>query len=85
METSNPLIQAAGHLLVVDFPQERLWINGDAVRLAQLLSNLLNNASNYTDSGGNLAVKMRRDGAQVEITVKGQRHGHGAGSDTAHV
>jgi PAS domain S-box-containing protein len=69
IETSEPLIRAAGHLLSVSLPEESLWIDGDAVRLAQILANLLNNAARYTDDGGHLSVHARRQEATVVISV----------------
>ncbi|MES2398455.1 MAG: PAS domain-containing protein [Pseudomonadota bacterium] len=70
VETSNPLIQSAGHRLVLDIPPEPLWVQGDPVRLAQVLSNLLNNAASYTDAGGTITVKVGRKGNDVCIGVK---------------
>ncbi|WP_411882300.1 PAS domain-containing protein [Polaromonas sp. YR568] len=70
VETSNPLLQSAGHTLVLDVPADTLWVEGDAVRLAQVLSNLLNNAASYTDAGGTVTVTVRRADAQVRISVK---------------
>lgn len=70
VETSNPLIQAAGHTLVLDVPAEPLWVEGDPVRLAQVLSNLLNNAASYTDGGGTITVKVERDGDKACVRVR---------------
>ncbi|MET0555151.1 MAG: hypothetical protein ABW221_19060 [Vicinamibacteria bacterium] len=47
VETSRPFIDAGRHRLGLDLPGEPLWLEGDAVRLAQILSNLLNNAAKY--------------------------------------
>ncbi len=70
VETSNPLIQSAGHHLVLDVPTEPLWVQGDAVRLAQVLSNLLNNAASYTDPGGTITVRVERNGPHVCVKVR---------------
>jgi PAS domain S-box-containing protein len=70
VETSNPLIQSVEHQLVLAAPPEALWVEGDPVRLAQVLSNLLNNAASYTDAGGTVTVTVRREGPQVCISVK---------------
>ncbi len=70
VETSNPLIQSAGHKLVMDMPAGPLWLEGDPVRLAQVISNLLNNAASYTDAGGTITLKVQRNGGQVCISVK---------------
>ena len=69
VETSHPLIQAAGHQLELLLPASSLWVEGDAVRLAQVLSNLLNNAANYTASGGRIKIEVRQDGRHAQILV----------------
>jgi PAS domain S-box-containing protein len=48
VETSRPLIEAAGHQLAIAIPPEPLMIEGDLVRLAQVLVNRLNSAAKYT-------------------------------------
>ncbi|MBC7855010.1 MAG: response regulator [Pirellulaceae bacterium] len=70
LESSMTHIDAAGHQLSVSLPAERLMLNGDAVRLAQVFSNLLNNAAKYTDHGGQIWLTARRDREEVIITVK---------------
>jgi signal transduction histidine kinase/DNA-binding response OmpR family regulator len=69
VETSEPLVSAARHELLVSLPDEAIWLDGDPVRLAQILSNLLNNAAKYTDAGGRLRLDARRYDAGVEIVV----------------
>ncbi len=69
LETSEPLIQAGKHELRVALPNEPLWVEGDPVRLAQIIANLLNNAAKYTDDGGHIAVQVRRLDGDVAITV----------------
>ncbi|HEX6721557.1 MAG TPA: ATP-binding protein, partial [Burkholderiaceae bacterium] len=69
-ETSAPVVQAGRHRLDISLPGEPLWIDGDAVRLAQILSNLLNNAAKYTPDGGALALTAEREGDSVVLTVR---------------
>lgn len=45
-------------------------MDGDHVRLAQILANLLNNAAKYTDEGGHIAITARREHDQAVITVR---------------
>src|SRR6185369_5474249 len=47
---SLPLIESRRQKLLVRVPTEPLWIQGDLVRLGQVLSNLLSNASKYSDA-----------------------------------
>ena len=70
IETSEPLIQAAKHQLRVSLPDESLWLEGDPVRLAQILSNLLNNAATYTDKGGQISVQAWRQEDAAMISVR---------------
>ena len=69
IETTQPLLDAAGHVLTVDLPQEPLWVDADFTRVAQAFANLLNNAVKYTDRGGRIGVAARRERDQVVATV----------------
>jgi len=70
VEFSRPLIEAAGHQLAISIPSGSLVVNGDPVRLAQVFSNLLNNAAKYMDAGGQIWLTVRRDGQNVAVSVR---------------
>ncbi len=70
LEASRPLMTAAGHRLEVDLPAEPLRVHADPVRIAQVLSNLLNNAAKYTPDGGRISLSARREGALARIRVR---------------
>ncbi len=70
VETTRPLIDAAGHLLTVDLGDEPLELDGDPVRLAQVFGNLLNNAAKYTANGGQITLRADRRGANVVVSVR---------------
>ena len=75
VEVSAPLLQAKKQKLTVTVPGLGLLIAGDPVRLAQVIGNLLNNSSKYSEENGNIDVYARRDGAQILITVKDDGRG----------
>src|SRR5262249_40632243 len=70
VETSRPLIDAAGHQLALAIPAEPLTVSGDPVRLIQVVANLLNNAAKYTSEGGQIWLAVRGEGETVVISVK---------------
>jgi len=70
VEASRPLIEGARHTLTVDVPDEPIVVTADAVRLAQIVSNLLNNAAKYTDAGGSITLSVRVDGPHAAIAVR---------------
>jgi PAS domain S-box-containing protein len=69
VETSRPLIESGSHQLTVHVPSDPVWVRGDAVRLGQVLSNLLNNAAKYTPDGGRIELTVERRDSQVILTV----------------
>ena len=70
VETSKPFIEAGGHQLTVSLPTERLTVNGDLVRLAQVFANLLNNSAKYTNPGGRITLTGKRDGSDLIVSVR---------------
>jgi CheY-like chemotaxis protein len=70
LESSAPIVEAAGHELVVAEPPEPVLLNADPVRLTQVISNLLNNAAKYTERGGRIVLSARVFGSEAVISVK---------------
>lgn len=70
VETAHPLIEPAGHFLHLSVGPEPLMLNADPVRLAQVFSNLLNNAAKYTPTGGRIDVEATQEDGQVRICVR---------------
>ena len=70
IEANQPVAERAGHQVNVTLPQKPLFVNADSVRLAQVFSNLLNNACKYTEAPGHIELTVRRDRNDAEVTVK---------------
>jgi PAS domain S-box-containing protein len=73
IETSQPLVETGRHELIVEPPAEPVWLDGDLTRLAQVVSNLLNNSAKYTPDGGRitLSAKVEGDNAVIRVTDNG--------------
>ena len=70
VETSRPVIDAAGHQLAITLASAPMVLEADAVRLAQVIANLLNNAAKYTERGGQIWLTTRREHDEAVISVR---------------
>jgi signal transduction histidine kinase/DNA-binding response OmpR family regulator len=70
VETSRPLIDEREHEFSVVLPASPVSVKGDMVRLAQVLSNLLNNAAKYTGRAGKISLVVDREGDEVLFRVR---------------
>jgi PAS domain S-box-containing protein len=70
VESSRPQIDAGHHELVLEEPPAEVQLQADPVRLAQALSNLLNNAAKYTESGGRIRLATRQEGDELAIEIQ---------------
>src|SRR5262245_57698699 len=61
-EDYRQLLESGGLRLKLELPAGPLWMDGDPTRLAQVVGNLLHNASKFTEPGGSVVVRLRCDG-----------------------
>jgi Signal transduction histidine kinase len=61
-ESVAPLLKKHRHALRLELPDESFYVEGDTVRLTQILGNLLTNAAKYMDDGGQVDLVLERDG-----------------------
>ncbi|QBQ53960.1 PAS domain S-box protein [Nitrosococcus wardiae] len=70
VEISRPLIDSGGHELTIVLPPKPVYLNADPVRLAQIFSNLLNNAAKHTEEGSHIQLISEQQGSEIVISVK---------------
>jgi PAS domain S-box-containing protein len=70
IETSRPLLEAKQHVLSVTLPPRPVLLEADPTRLAQVFTNLLNNAAKYTDAGGHVWLTLEQHGTEATVRVR---------------
>jgi PAS domain S-box-containing protein len=69
LETCAPLLEMRAHRVAVNGADSRLIVDGDPDRLTQVFANLISNSAKYTDAGGDIALKLYREGEDAVVTV----------------
>jgi PAS domain S-box-containing protein len=70
VEVARPICDAANQNLIVELPDEPIYLDADRARLAQVFGNLLNNSCKYTRPQGKITLRAKRENGQVVVTVK---------------
>ncbi len=70
VETARPVINQPTHALTVSLPTEAIWVNADAIRLEEVVVNLLNNAAKYTPIDGHIWLSVQKEGDDMVLSVK---------------
>jgi PAS domain S-box-containing protein len=68
--------------LHLELPVRPLWVHGDATRLSQAITNLLQNAEKFTDAGGTITVSLRSDSAGANAILEVRDTGIGMEPET---
>ena len=85
LDVSRPLLTERNHKVSVDLPAEPVRVGGDALRLTQVISNILNNAAKYTDPSGQVRLSLRRPRGRGHRHRLRHRHRDPRGSARARV
>ena len=79
VESTRPFVRERSHALEVALPPGPIWVEADAARLEQILTNLLTNAARYTGPGGQIRVRAGSDSGEAVIEVEDTGQGIRAG------
>ena len=69
LDSCNAALQAKRHRLRVNMPEEPVRLEGDEVKLTQVLVNLFNNAIKYTPPGGDIGLDIQQRHGRVTLSV----------------
>jgi PAS domain S-box-containing protein len=69
IDTVRPQMSAARQVLLLELPSKSIWLQADAARICQVVSNLLANAAKYSPDGNKIRLNAHRRGDEAVITV----------------
>lgn len=70
LATSKPHLEEGKQQVVANLPDDTIHVHGDPNRLAQVVSNLLNNAAKFTPPGGKVEITLECEDGEAIVLVK---------------
>lgn len=80
-EDCRPALDRSGLDLMLELPDAPVWVEGDPIRLGQIVGNLLHNAGKFTGAGGRATLRMVPDFPSGTVAVAVQDTGVGIAPD----
>jgi signal transduction histidine kinase len=70
LDSISPDMAQRAHRLVMQLPDDAIWVHADATRLEQAFANLLINAARFTPDGGEILVTLERHGTHAQLRIR---------------
>jgi PAS domain S-box-containing protein len=70
VETARPVISQPKHELTVLLPPDDIWVHADAIRLEEVIVNLLTNAAKYTPADGHIWLNIQKEGDEAVLSIR---------------
>ena len=68
-ESAKSLIKPFAHEVTISLPPEPIWVQGDEVRLTQVVTNILGNAAKFTPSGGRITISVEQAAGMAILDI----------------
>ncbi|WP_201066788.1 hybrid sensor histidine kinase/response regulator [Thiorhodovibrio litoralis] len=75
IEALTPALTERAHRLEIELPEQPLWVQGDATRLVQVITNLLDNAIKYTEPGGRIRLEVTQEAGKACLSLSDSGQG----------
>ena len=82
VQSYRDTLEANGLRLILELPNRQLFVNGDKTRIAQVIGNLLHNASKFTDGDGQVTVALSADSGDNTALIRVRDTGMGMDNET---